>query len=75
MKPNIEYLDSLNDYRKRSRSREDIGTGSSSPKQRRTSPPESVAELANGVSSHVEAPAPVSAEDDPIVYGTSAHYP
>jgi transcription initiation factor TFIIE subunit alpha len=25
-KPSIEYLDSLNDYRKRSRSREDIGT-------------------------------------------------
>lgn len=29
-KPNVEYLDSLNDYRKRSRSRDDIGT--STPK-------------------------------------------
>lgn len=26
-KPNVEYLDSLNDYRKRSRSAEDIGGG------------------------------------------------
>ena len=25
-KPNLEYLDSLNDYRKRSRSREDVGS-------------------------------------------------
>ncbi|EKM77423.1 hypothetical protein AGABI1DRAFT_130505 [Agaricus bisporus var. burnettii JB137-S8] len=27
-KPNIQYLDSLNDYRKRSRSKEDVGSGS-----------------------------------------------
>lgn len=27
-KPNIQYLDSLNDYRKRSRSKEDVGGGS-----------------------------------------------
>lgn len=29
-KPNVEYLDSLNDYRKRSRSTEDIGGGAKS---------------------------------------------
>lgn len=36
VKPNVEYLDSLNEYRKRSRSREDVGTGGSTPKLPRT---------------------------------------
>ena len=35
VKPNLEYLDSLNEYRKRSRSREDVGTGGSGWHSRR----------------------------------------
>ncbi|KAI0724337.1 TFIIE alpha subunit-domain-containing protein [Cerioporus squamosus] len=71
VKPNVEYLDSLNEYRKRSRSRDDIGTGSSTPKMPRTEEhmgiqveaavPEAEVHV-NGVNGDA------SAEDDPMVY-------
>ena len=70
VKPNVEYLDSLNENRKRSRSREDVGNGSASPKQRRTSPPEAVPSIVNGVELDSSTLAP-AADDDPMVYGES----
>ncbi|KAI0717042.1 TFIIE alpha subunit-domain-containing protein [Earliella scabrosa] len=69
VKPNVQYLDSLNEYRKRSRSREDVGTGGSTPKIPRTD---------ERMETQEETPAPEaevymngtggSAADDPIVY-------
>ena len=70
VKPSVEYLDSLNENRKRSRSREDVGNGSASPKQRRTSPPEAVPSIVNGVELDSSTLAP-AADDDPMVYGES----
>jgi transcription initiation factor TFIIE subunit alpha len=75
-KPSIEYLQSLNDYRKRSRSREDIGT----PKTkvaRLTDNRDFGGGKANG---HVAIPITVEPQgpgiadegaplDDPVVYG------
>ncbi|KAH9916967.1 TFIIE alpha subunit-domain-containing protein [Epithele typhae] len=61
VKPDLEYLDSLNEYRKRSRSREDVGDEDrgTTPKLPRTegsmSPPA------------LDAP-PAGGADDPIVY-------
>ncbi|KAK0495917.1 TFIIE alpha subunit-domain-containing protein [Armillaria luteobubalina] len=68
-KPNIEYLDSLNDYRKRSRSREDEGvTGKVKvPKVAEVPTPYSM----NGDISNTGLgldPAPMDADNDPIVY-------
>ena len=79
-KPSVEYLDSLNDYRKRSRSREDTGT----PKSKIAKISESRGTHAHEVNGngngngHLPVPAvvgPVVDEakptDDPIVYGSS----
>lgn len=49
-KPNIEYLDSLNDYRKRSRSKEDDGAAAGkSPKVAKLGPDSNVNGTHNGV--------------------------
>lgn len=77
MKPTIEYLDSLNEYRKRSRSRDDVGTGATTPKMSRIDDHASAAETESALYTNgVEAEAPpqtngVAVEDDPMVYGTS----
>lgn len=77
VKPNLEYLDSLNEYRKRSRSREDVGTGGSTPKMPRTDEhmetqsvvaPQDVGVYTNGVGGDS-----TGSGDDPIVYGTSLY--
>ncbi|KAJ3006549.1 hypothetical protein NUW54_g3898 [Trametes sanguinea] len=74
VKPSVEYLDSLNEYRKRSRSQDDVGTGGSTPKIPRfdghldhtaTEAPA----YTNGID--VEPPPPTNGtteDDDPIVY-------
>ncbi|KAI1783309.1 TFIIE alpha subunit-domain-containing protein [Ganoderma leucocontextum] len=71
VKPNLEYLDSLNDYRKRSRSREDVGTGGSTPKLPRTDYAMEVAEAeaatVNGFGGE-EVAADGAAAEDLIVY-------
>lgn len=80
-KPSIEYLDSLNDYRKRSRSREDEGSSGKS-KLARTEPTNGFESAAvNGRQEHTETPEDTEMmpaddvetppEDDPIVYGLS----
>lgn len=75
-KPSVEYLDSLNDYRKRSRSREDEGV-------KRTKQLKMEEEHVNGIAPEsiqpngFSAAVPVTDEelpfappvDDPIVYG------
>lgn len=58
-KPSIEYLTSLNDYRKRSRSDEDVGAGRSTSKTVKTEPDSHPA---------FEEPVPMTV-DDPTVYG------
>ncbi|KAH6917789.1 transcription initiation factor TFIIE alpha subunit [Coprinopsis sp. MPI-PUGE-AT-0042] len=74
-KPNVEYLQSLNEYRKRSRSQEDIGAGSKTPKIIRTDSLGSFAEEAvvNQMSMDVDAPQGQLEDggapgDDPLVY-------
>ena len=78
VKPNVEYLDSLNEYRKRSRSRDDIGTGGSTPKLPRTNSHMEIHEAADvGVAAvngfgHQEDGQPSvngAPAEDPIVYG------
>ncbi len=72
VKPSIEYLDSLNEYRKRSRSREDEGAGSTSKLPRMNGGsdhngfPPAVTPLENGM---VEGHGNVDSHDDPLVYG------
>lgn len=79
-KPSIEYLDSLNDYRKRSRSREDEGTAKKIAKV------EDVNDLhfgtdsgeMNGVTNgHTTVDTPMAdghiPEDDPLVHGSSVY--
>ncbi len=75
VKPNVEYLDSLNEYRKRSRSREDVGTGGSTPKLPRTDSfvephlaVEAGAVMLNGFGE--APPTNGSTGEDPVVYGT-----
>lgn len=79
-KPSVEYLDSLNDYRKRSRSREDVGTPRSKIAKMSESGSTNTHEArTNGDSnSNGHLPVPVVVEpivdeakpaDDPIVYG------
>ncbi|EIW78414.1 hypothetical protein CONPUDRAFT_138702 [Coniophora puteana RWD-64-598 SS2] len=63
-KPNIQYLDSLNDYRKRSRSREDEGP--SSQKHAKTEPADSIIPAES--TDEVIGTAADAAADDPIVY-------
>lgn len=73
VKPSIEYLDSLNEYRKRSRSREDDGAGSTSklPKINGHAEPNGFLAadipLDNGMGGE-----PI---DDPLVYGMSHIHP
>lgn len=80
-KPSVEYLDSLNDYRKRSRSVEDEGTANSKSKLAKIG--ETLVESSYNGYSNGGAPAPeedfemmadpgAAAEDDPIVYGASS---
>ncbi|KAJ3486221.1 hypothetical protein NLI96_g4391 [Meripilus lineatus] len=69
VKPSVEYLDTLNGYRKRSRSREDEGYGSASKLPRMNGDalngfPPSETPLENGVAEEASLPA----TDDPIVY-------
>jgi transcription initiation factor TFIIE subunit alpha len=87
-KPSIKMLESLSEYRKRSRSIEDVGSAPKTPKIAKTDSNSSVAGLANGFSDHLPAQfatpefvAPVEPEphmyaqppaDDPLVYGMSA---
>ncbi|KAI0353960.1 hypothetical protein OH77DRAFT_1406320 [Trametes cingulata] len=73
VKPSVEYLDSLNEYRKRSRSRDDIGTGGSTPKIPRIDGFADAAETETAVYTNgIEAEAPLTngdaGDDDPIVY-------
>ncbi|EIW54836.1 uncharacterized protein TRAVEDRAFT_30851 [Trametes versicolor FP-101664 SS1] len=74
VKPTVEYLDSLNEYRKRSRSRDDVGTGAATPKMSRVDDHASAAETESALYTNgVEAEAPpqtngVAVEDDPMVY-------
>ncbi|EJF56810.1 TFIIE alpha subunit-domain-containing protein [Dichomitus squalens] len=74
VKPNVEYLESLNEYRKRSRSRDDVGTGASTPKLPRTDSLIGTYEVAvaavNGVGEEEFGQAPVNGAtaEDPIVY-------
>lgn len=78
-KPSIEYLDSLNDYRKRSRSREDVGTPRSKVARMSDIGFDTVQVNGNG-NGHLPVPEVVEPEepgiveertssDDPIVYG------
>lgn len=81
VKPSVEYLDSLNDYRKRSRSVEDVGEGSGSTKMPRTAngTPETngtpaVATIIADVEMHSEVVVEVvatSGAGDPMVNGAS----
>ncbi|KAK7685566.1 hypothetical protein QCA50_011433 [Cerrena zonata] len=76
VKPSVEYLDSLNDYRKRSRSREDVGMGGGPVKTPRMNGHEpSPLSYTNGVDVPAEAEILVNGmtvedvpADDPIVY-------
>jgi transcription initiation factor TFIIE subunit alpha len=75
-KPSVQYLDSLNDYRKRSRSMEDEGR-SPGKKTARVSELSSYYGNPNGLSPNVLVELAVSGgaedpglEDDPMVYGT-----
>ncbi|KAI0821884.1 TFIIE alpha subunit-domain-containing protein [Trametes gibbosa] len=70
VKPSVEYLDSLNEYRKRSRSRDDIGTGSNTPKMPRVRDTIELeaAAYVNGVEAGILPPANgLVADDDPMV--------
>lgn len=73
-KPNVEYLQSLNDYRKRSRSQEDVGAGAKTPKITRTDSLGSFAEEAplSSIPMDVEVdqalPEGGAAGDEPLVY-------
>ncbi|PFH49896.1 hypothetical protein AMATHDRAFT_62164 [Amanita thiersii Skay4041] len=81
-KPSVEYLDSLNDYRKRSRSREDVGV-------KETKLPKLEEEKANGFApetAHVngvgqdeemadDGPPAVPMNDEPTVYVNGAPIP
>lgn len=74
VKPSVQYLDSLNEYRKRSRSRDDRGDGrgpSKTPKLNGWVDPPVVAqpEVQPEVPLYEEVPPPPG--DDPIVYGMS----
>lgn len=82
-KPSVEYLDSLNDYRKRSRSREDVGTPKSKiakiSESRDTHAHETRVNGDSNGNGHFHVPEvaePVVDEtkpaDDPIVYGPSS---
>ncbi|KAI8972873.1 TFIIE alpha subunit-domain-containing protein [Trametes punicea] len=74
VKPSVEYLDSLNEYRKRSRSRDDVGTGGSTPKIPRIDGQVGTTEAETAVYTNgIEVEAPPAAngaaeEEDPIVY-------
>jgi transcription initiation factor TFIIE subunit alpha len=83
-KPTIQYLDSLSEYRKRSRSIDDVGTGGPrTPKIAKTDSSSSLGGLTNGfgnvsveypsssfLSAYEEPPPPSqSAGGDPLVYG------
>ena len=78
VKPSVEYLDSVNEYRKRSRSVEDIGEGSGMNKIPRTAngTPEANGVPVAAVSMEVEMTTEVIVEttvsgsaDDPMVHG------
>ena len=76
VKPSVEYLDSLNEYRKRSRSQDDVGTGGSTPKIPRVDGHADAIEVESAVYTNgfeAEGPPPTNgaAEDDPVVYGMS----
>ncbi|KAJ3495823.1 hypothetical protein NMY22_g19888 [Coprinellus aureogranulatus] len=54
-KPSIKMLDSLSEYRKRSRSIDDVGTAPKTPKIAKTDSSSSVAGLVNGFNEHLPA--------------------
>lgn len=73
MKPSLEYLDSLNEHNKRSRSHEDVDGGLGSVKTPRLNGYGSVHETSPA---ETPAPAPMDEEtpaaalaDEPMVYG------
>ncbi|KAF7321870.1 HTH TFE/IIEalpha-type domain-containing protein [Mycena kentingensis (nom. inval.)] len=77
IKPNVEYLDSLNEYRKRSRSHEAAETANKVPKLEADAPVLNGNGLANGIAATngvvpMETDTPAAAEEqpkeDPIVY-------
>ena len=73
-KPSVEYLNSLNDYRKRSRSAEDIGGAKAKIAKveengHPNGAPVNGRHLADVATENRTEVAPVLAEDDPIVYG------
>ncbi len=71
-KPSIEYLNSLNDYRKRSRSQEDEGSTGRNKLAKSDS--------SMNVDAHADVPADVEMDasaapkDDPLVYGTPVYF-
>lgn len=75
VKPNVQYLDSLNDYRKRSRSAEDTGHErgpSKTPKLNGHAEVNGFAQLVPEPEPElvsIEEPAAEGAVDDPVVYG------
>lgn len=76
-KPNVEYLQSLNEYRKRSRSREDVGAGAKTPKITRTDSLASFPEetVVHSISMDVDVQDVLledggAPEDGPLVHGT-----
>lgn len=80
VKPSVEYLDSLNDYRKRSRSREDEGAATKS-KLAKTDFGIDLPYVnqhlnnGNGISNDVPSAMNGSPDDDPLVYGKKHHTP
>lgn len=76
-KPSVEYLNSLNDYRKRSRSQEDEGSRNKS-KLVKTDEGMRTNGSANGhiSTTHVEPSEPAKTADDPLIYvnGTAKHF-
>ena len=84
-KPSVQYLDSLNAYRKRSRSREDVGSAAKI-KQVKIGATESISDISNGLGVVINGYTPKNEieveqdavmvedvallpEDDPMVYG------
>ena len=78
VKPSVEYLESLNDYRKRSRSAEDIGEGSGMskiPRAAHETPEASIAPVVQiadveMVTTEVAVEVTTVVVDDPMVTGT-----
>ncbi len=76
VKPSMEYLNSLGDYRKRSRSMEDIGDAgpAKTPKLNGQSTPNGYASLEPETPSMSLEEVPQEPLDDPTIYGLYSQY-